>query len=138
MYNIINNENLGGNYMKEYLYYCDNSDCFGLYTLNEDEYNASKGTYFCPDCGKQLELIEIDEIDPNTDRVIRKYDADGTERDWRPSPPKKRYVPKCPTCGSPNIAKISLASKAAGGFMFGLFSSNVRKTMKCKNCGYKW
>lgn len=48
------------------------------------------------------------------------------------------YVPKCPTCGSPNIEKISLTSKVVGGALFGLFSSNVRKTMHCKNCGYKW
>ena len=47
-------------------------------------------------------------------------------------------LPKCPTCGSTNIEKISVAQKAAGGFLFGLFSSNVRKTMKCNNCGYKW
>lgn len=47
-------------------------------------------------------------------------------------------VPKCPTCGSPDVEKISLTSKAVGGALFGLFSSNVRKTMHCKNCGYKW
>lgn len=47
-------------------------------------------------------------------------------------------LPKCPTCQSTNIEKISLTKKAIGGAMFGLFSSNVRKTMHCKNCGYKW
>ena len=47
-------------------------------------------------------------------------------------------VPKCPTCQSTNIEKISLTSKVVGGALFGLFSSNVRKTMHCKNCGYKW
>ena len=46
--------------------------------------------------------------------------------------------PKCPTCNSTNIEKISLSRKAVGGLAFGLFSSNVRKTMHCKNCGYKW
>lgn len=46
--------------------------------------------------------------------------------------------PKCPTCNSTNIEKISLGKKAVGGFMFGLFSSDVRKSMHCKNCGYKW
>ncbi len=51
---------------------------------------------------------------------------------------EQSYIPKCPTCGSPNIEKISLTSKAIGGALFGLFSSNVRKTMHCKNCGYKW
>lgn len=47
-------------------------------------------------------------------------------------------VPKCPTCNSINIEKISMTKKAVGGALFGLFSSNVRKTMHCKNCGAKW
>lgn len=47
-------------------------------------------------------------------------------------------TPKCPTCGSTNIEKISLTRKAFGGAMFGLFSSDLRNTMHCKNCGYKW
>lgn len=46
--------------------------------------------------------------------------------------------PKCPTCNSTNIEKISTTSKVFGGAMFGLFSSNIRNTMHCKNCGYKW
>lgn len=47
-------------------------------------------------------------------------------------------VPKCPTCGSTNVEKISTAKKAFGFAMVGLFSSNLGKTMHCKNCGYKW
>lgn len=46
--------------------------------------------------------------------------------------------PRCPTCGSTNIEKISLGKKAVGGALFGIFSSNVRKSMHCKSCGYKW
>lgn len=46
--------------------------------------------------------------------------------------------PKCLTCGSVNVEKISITKKAFGGAMFGLFSSDVRNTMHCKNCGYKW
>lgn len=49
-----------------------------------------------------------------------------------------RNVPHCPTCGSENVTKISLGSKAVGGAMFGIFSSNIRKSYKCNNCGYKW
>ena len=45
---------------------------------------------------------------------------------------------KCPTCGSTNVKKISLTSKAVGGAMFGIFSSNIRNTFKCEKCGYKW
>lgn len=47
-------------------------------------------------------------------------------------------IPKCPTCQSTNIEKISLTKKAIGGAIFGLFSSDIRNTMHCKNCGYKW
>lgn len=47
-------------------------------------------------------------------------------------------IPKCPTCGSTNIEKISAGKKIKGSMLFGIFSSDVRKTMHCKNCGYKW
>lgn len=50
----------------------------------------------------------------------------------------KNNTPKCPTCGSANIEKISLGKKAVSGAMFGLFSSNIRNTFQCNNCGYKW
>lgn len=46
--------------------------------------------------------------------------------------------PTCPTCKSTKIEKISTGKKIFGGAMFGLFSSDVRNTMCCKNCGYKW
>ncbi len=44
----------------------------------------------------------------------------------------------CPTCNSTNIEKISFTKKAVSGAILGLFSSNVRRTFQCKNCGYKW
>lgn len=50
----------------------------------------------------------------------------------------QKNKPKCPTCNSENVEKISTTKKIFGGAMFGLFSSDVRNTMHCKNCGYKW
>ena len=47
-------------------------------------------------------------------------------------------LPKCPTCGSTNIKKISAASKIAGATVFGLFSRTAKSQFKCENCGYKW
>lgn len=46
--------------------------------------------------------------------------------------------PKCPTCGSTNIQKISATKRWVSTGLFGLASSNIGKTMCCKNCGYKW
>lgn len=44
----------------------------------------------------------------------------------------------CPTCGSANVKKISLASKAVGAGLFGLFSKTARSQFECNSCGYKW
>lgn len=49
-----------------------------------------------------------------------------------------KNMPKCPICGSLNVEKISTGKKIFGGAIFGLFSSDVRNTMHCKNCGAKW
>ena len=57
----------------------------------------------------------------------------------------ERYVssvgnlPKCPTCGSTNIEKISTSSKVGSALLVGVFAlGKITKTFKCKNCGYKW
>ncbi|MGN0408168.1 MAG: hypothetical protein ACI4EJ_07905 [Bacteroides sp.] len=46
--------------------------------------------------------------------------------------------PKCPTCNSTNIKKISTTAKVAGAVTFGLLSKNATSQFKCNNCGYKW
>lgn len=55
-------------------------------------------------------------------------------------PPKEpeENIPKCPTCGSTNIKKISGTKRYVSTGLFGLGSSNVGKTMECNNCHYKW
>lgn len=51
---------------------------------------------------------------------------------------ERSRVPKCPTCGSANVQKISGTKRWITTGLFGLASSDVGKTMCCKNCGYKW
>lgn len=46
--------------------------------------------------------------------------------------------PKCPTCSSTNIKKVSGTSKVISVAMFGLLSQKVKKTFHCNNCGYEW
>lgn len=91
-------------------------------------------TYYCLRCNIKLKPInQVTEIkNPQLTDVSHRA-VGSTSPTTNP-----QYVPKCPTCGSPNVEKISLTSKVVGGALFGLFSSNVRKTMHCKNCGYKW
>lgn len=47
-------------------------------------------------------------------------------------------VPRCPTCNSTNIGRIKYRKKALSALLIGLYSSNLRRTMECHNCGYKW
>ncbi len=57
--------------------------------------------------------------------------ANAVAREWQ-------NKPKCPTCSSTNVKKISAISKVAGASMFGLFSKTARSQFQCNNCGYKW
>ena len=44
-------------------------------------------------------------------------------------------IPKCPTCSSTNIHKISGLSKAGSVAMWGIFSRKVHKQWHCDSCG---
>lgn len=47
-------------------------------------------------------------------------------------------IPKCPTCQSTDIKKISSAKRVTHGLTFGLLSKTAFSQFECKNCGYKW
>lgn len=47
-------------------------------------------------------------------------------------------IPRCPTCGSEKIAKLSMSRKVFSANMIGIASASAGKTFKCKNCGYMW
>ena len=47
-------------------------------------------------------------------------------------------IPKCPTCQSTNIRKMSGLESSASIAMFGIFSRKINKTFKCQSCGNTW
>lgn len=51
---------------------------------------------------------------------------------------EQSHKPKCPTCGSTNIKKISGLSKAGSVALWGIFSQKVKKQFHCNSCGYEW
>lgn len=51
---------------------------------------------------------------------------------------KQSNTPKCPTCGSTNIQKISGTKRWLSTGLFGLASSDIGKSMVCRNCGFKF
>ena len=46
--------------------------------------------------------------------------------------------PKCPTCNSTNLKRVSTTSKVASVAMWGLLSQKAKKTWHCNSCGYEW
>lgn len=117
-----------------------------------------KGRRNCDFCNLQMVLTEttIEEImamsEKQQEELVNHYietlikdTYDPKAREYREANEKSvfsDYVPnskpKCPTCNSTNVEKISTFKKIFGGAMFGLYSSDVRNTMHCKNCGNKW
>lgn len=84
--------------------------------------------------------VEVDE------KAVSKFDVfseiQSNEKERKDKYERQQEIednkPKCPTCHSTNIAKISGTKRWLSTGLFGLASSNVGKTMECKNCGYKW
>ena len=51
---------------------------------------------------------------------------------------KQSNVPKCPTCSSTNLKKITTTSRVMNTALFGIFGTKRHKTFHCNNCGYEW
>lgn len=47
-------------------------------------------------------------------------------------------IPKCPTCSSTDITRISTTAKVVNAGMFGLLGNKRKKTFHCNNCKYEW
>ena len=119
-------------------------------------------------CYKLDKLIDNNNIDEAVNRIQKRFNCDQEKannvfveykkqiydeikkfRDENPlSPEQIAYnnavakellnKPKCPTCSSTNVQKISSLSKAGSVAVFGIFSQKVKHQFKCNNCGYEW
>ena len=65
---------------------------------------------------------------PSPEQIAR---ANAVAREWQ-------NKPKCPTCQSQNLKKISATSKAVNTAVWGIFGIKRHKTFHCNNCGYEW
>lgn len=122
------------------------------------------GTIICPECGEKIpdtsrkckncgwdgvasyllneprrknNIRRQQEINER-DRRERERELQMTQQSISNANPEPVCVPKCPTCGSTNVQKISGAKRWLTTGLFGLASGDLGKSMRCKNCGYKW
>ena len=92
----------------------------------------------CPTCKRIYNHSDYYCLNDNT-RLVP-YTDKQAERDQlvRRQHKVAENIPKCPTCHSTNISKISGTKKAIHGIAFGLLSKTATSQFECKNCGYKW
>lgn len=106
---------------------------------SEFYHNKSQELYGTPWRDKQVILEEIKEyglFDEEKHKIVDDANSEICRRNLQKSYSENQ--PKCPTCGSTKIKKISTASKIVGASLFGLLSKNATSQFKCDNCGYKW
>lgn len=89
---------------------------------------------------KNNSLFEIDQYnfshsEDGIDKVTRKTIRQSIQEINNPD---KNNIPKCPTCNSANIKRISGMKRAFHGYAFGIFSKTAFSQFECQNCGYKW
>lgn len=115
-------------------------------SLHDSEYYREKSLEQYNDYLHWSDILISEEVSKNPlyDENMKNYQMPKEEREkilddifLKPIRENKN-VPKCPTCQSTKIKKISGIKRAAHGYAFGLFSKTARSQFECENCGYKW
>ena len=98
--------------------------------------------------GKQAFIEEVVKKSPNLDQYLFEHkdeiikaendDMNAKMAIGRAVLEGKNRAAQCPSCGSSNISKIGIISRAVSTSLFGLASSKIGKTHKCNNCGTTW
>ena len=88
-------------------------------------YDKEQDILICPECGHTLRFATPEE-EAQIEQNRRLYEMQNENK------------PKCPTCNSINIKKISGLSKAGSVAMLGIFSQKIKHQFHCNNCGYEW
>ncbi len=95
-----------------------------------------RDAFYCSVCNIRLEKISEDEatVKPVYDSKKQEYRIQTPDNSTQ-----NENVPKCPTCKSTDIKKISVMSKAGTALLWGVFSiGKVSKQWHCNNCGSEW
>lgn len=88
----------------------------------------------CPKCNIVLmKLSDYERLGMEANRANFQKEVERQEKLQ-----KQQNIPKCPTCGSTDIKKLSTTSKVLGVGLLGLASKTVGKTYKCNKCGCYW
>ena len=90
----------------------------------------------CPSCHKKWYMGE--KYCPSCNRYIGSIEDVKEEETVTITEIPNIPTPKCPTCQSTNIQRISTTSKMFDIMLVGHFSRAARSQFKCNSCGYMW
>lgn len=103
--------------------------------INEDDaltiYNATKSTEIID---AMIELKQRDIIEYGL--KLGQFKTQVAQQ--KSSNTQNNNKPKCPTCNSTNLKRVSTTSKVVSVAMWGLLSQKAKKTWHCNSCGYEW
>ncbi len=95
-------------------------------TIGEEFLILKKGLNLkCEGCGKPFTKIIVPKR-PDGWRKLNAWEKDAEN------------IPKCPTCSSTNIRKLSATSKLVDVAVWGVLSRKAHKQWHCDNCGSEW
>ena len=117
-----------------------------IQSIHDSEYYREKSLELYNDYLHWSDILISEEVSKNPlyNEEMRNYQMPKEERekildDIFIKPVREdKNIPKCPTCQSSKIKKISGVKRVVHGYAFGLFSKTARSQFECKNCGYKW
>ncbi len=107
---------------------CKKSFSLATYPLARIEnyvFIGSENYDTCRQCGNELK-----------NHILSKRPEDWV--DTRPLVRTTENIPKCPTCSSTNIRKLSATSKLVDVAVWGVLSRKAHKQWHCDNCGSEW
>lgn len=71
-------------------------------------------------------------------KEIMKIESEMYDRELERRYPVQENVPKCPTCGSTDVEKLTSLDRGVSVSVLGPFSNKINKSFKCRDCKYTW
>lgn len=114
--------------------------------ISYEEYKKLPKTKRCPKCKRKysklfikcskcnVQLIKLSTENKRLDKQVEEIRKQTQES--RSS--QQTNIPKCPTCGSTNVKRITTANRAVSVLTLGILSGKIGKNYECLDCKAKW
>ena len=101
----------------------------------------------CPNCGFDIEMYQEAYVKILNEKMKHEVKCIADSQDvFRSNNRTKdnvyidnlKIIPKCPTCGSTNLTKITTMDRAMNIALFGILGNKRKYQWHCNSCKYNW